>query len=86
VGIGLAFMTKEKAEEAAKKIVEEAKIKKVEGKKAVEELLKKSEEAKKSVEKLVDTAVRTAVRKLDIPTRAEMKKLEDKIRELQAKK
>ena len=86
VGIGLAFMTKEKAEEAAKKIVEEAKIKKVEGKKAVEELLKKSEEAKKSVEKIVEKAVHTAVTKLDIPTRAEIKKLEAKIRELEAKK
>ncbi len=85
-GIGLAFMTKEKAEETAKKIVEEAKIKKEEGKKVVEELLKKSEDAKKSVEKFVDSAVHTAVTKLDIPTRVEMKKLEDRIRELEAKK
>jgi polyhydroxyalkanoate synthesis regulator phasin len=84
--VGLAFMTKEKAEEAAKKIVEEAKIRKGEGKKFVEDLIKKSEEAKKSVEKLIDTAVHTAVTKLDIPTRAEMKKLEERIRTLEAKK
>ncbi len=85
-GVGLAFMTKERAEEAAKKIVEDAKLAETEGKKFVEELIKKSEEAKKSVEKLVDTAVHTAVTKLDIPTRAEIRKLEEKIRELEAKK
>ena len=85
-GIGLAFMTKEKAEEAANKIVVEAKIKEGEGKKFVEELIRKSEEAKKSVEKLVETAVHTAVTKLDMPTRAEMKNLEDRIRELEGKR
>jgi polyhydroxyalkanoate synthesis regulator phasin len=85
-GVGLAFMTKEKAEEAAKKIVLEAKIAEGEGKKFVDELLKKSEEARKSVEKLVDTAVHTAVTKLDIPTRTEIKKLENRIRELEGKK
>jgi polyhydroxyalkanoate synthesis regulator phasin len=85
-GIGLAFMTKEKAEEAAKKIVQEAKIKEGEGKKFVEELLKKSEEAKNNIEKLVENAAHTAVTKLDMPTRAEMKKLEDRIKELEAGK
>jgi polyhydroxyalkanoate synthesis regulator phasin len=85
-GIGLAFMTKEMAEEAAKNIVKEAKIKEGEGKKFVEELLKKSEEARKSVEKLVDNAVHTAVTKLDMPTRAEMKKLEDRIKGLEGKR
>ncbi len=85
-GVGLAFMTKEKAEVAAKKIVREAKIAEGEGKKFVDDLLKKSEEARKSVEKLVDTAVHTAVTKLDIPTRADIKKLEARIRELEGKK
>jgi polyhydroxyalkanoate synthesis regulator phasin len=85
-GVGLAFMTKEMAEEAAKKIVEEAKIKEGEGKKFIEDLLKKSEEAKKSVERLVDTAVHTAVTKLDLPTRAQIKNLEDRIKELEGKR
>jgi polyhydroxyalkanoate synthesis regulator phasin len=85
-GIGLAFMTKEKAEVAANKIVKEAKIKEGEGKKFIEELIKKSEEAKKSIEKLVETAVHTAVTKLDMPTRAEMKKLEERIKELEGKR
>jgi polyhydroxyalkanoate synthesis regulator phasin len=84
-GVGLAFMTKEKAEDAAKKIVKEAKIAEGEGKKFVNDLIKKSEEAKKGIEKLVETAVHAAVTKLNIPTRSEMKKLEDRIRELEGK-
>jgi polyhydroxyalkanoate synthesis regulator phasin len=85
IGLGLAFMTKEKAEAAAKKLVKEADLKKDEGKKLVEDLLKKSDEAKKAVEKIVDTAVTTAITKLNIPTRTEMKKLEERIRELEAR-
>jgi|WetSurMetagenome_2_1015567.scaffolds.fasta_scaffold01385_5 polyhydroxyalkanoate synthesis regulator phasin len=85
-GVGLAFMTKDKAEEVAKKFVQDTKIAEGEGKKFVDELLKKSEEAKKSIEKLVETAVHTAVTRLDIPTRGEMKKLEDRILELEGKK
>jgi polyhydroxyalkanoate synthesis regulator phasin len=85
-GIGLAYLTKEKAEEAAKNIAKEAKIKEGEGKKFIEEMIKKSEEARKSVEKLIDSAVHATVTKLDIPTRTEMKKLEERIKELEGKK
>jgi polyhydroxyalkanoate synthesis regulator phasin len=85
-GVGLAFMTKEKAEEVAKKFVQDTKIAEGEGKKFVDELLKRSEEAKKSAEKLVETAVHTAVTRLDIPTRAEMRKMEERIQELEGKR
>jgi polyhydroxyalkanoate synthesis regulator phasin len=84
-GVGLAFMTKEKAEEAAKKIVEEAKIAEGEGKKFVNELIKKSEEARVSVEKIVNNAVETTLTKLDLPTKEQVKKLEARIKELEKK-
>jgi polyhydroxyalkanoate synthesis regulator phasin len=82
-GVGLAFMTKEKAEEAAKVIVKETKIAEGEGKKFVSDLIKKSEEAKAGVEKLVNNAVHTALTKLDLPSQAEIKRLEARIRELE---
>jgi polyhydroxyalkanoate synthesis regulator phasin len=85
-GVGLAYMTKEKAEEAAKKIAAEAKIAEGEGKKFVDELIKKSEEAKAGIEKIVNNTVETALTKLDLPTKAQMKKLEDRIKELEGKK
>ena len=85
-GIGLAFMTKDKAEEIAKKIASEAKIAEGEGKKFVDELVKRSEDAKSNVEKLVNDTVTAALNKLEIPTRADVKKLEDRIKELEAQK
>jgi polyhydroxyalkanoate synthesis regulator phasin len=85
-GAGLAFMTKEKAEEVAKKIASEAKIAEGEGKKFVSELIKKSEEAKAGVEKLVNATVDKALTKLDLPSKAEVKRLEARIKELEAKK
>jgi len=85
-GVGLAYMTKGKAEETAKKIAAEAKIAEGEGKKFVDELIKKSEEAKAGVEKLVNNAVNTTLTKLDLPTKAQVKKLEQRIKELEGKK
>jgi polyhydroxyalkanoate synthesis regulator phasin len=85
-GVGLAFMTKDKAEEAAKKIVEEAKIAEGEGKKFVNELIKKSEEARVSVEKIVNNAVQTTLAKLDLPSKEEIKRLEARIKELESRK
>jgi polyhydroxyalkanoate synthesis regulator phasin len=82
-GVGLAFMTKEKAEEAAKVIVKETKIAEGEGKKFISDLIKKSEEAKAGVEKLVNNAVNTTMAKLDLPSKAEIKRLEARIRELE---
>jgi polyhydroxyalkanoate synthesis regulator phasin len=85
-GVGLAFMTKEKAEEVAKKIASEAKIAEGEGKKFVSDLVKKSEEARAGAEKLVNTTVDKALTRLDLPTKAEVKRLEARIKELEAKK
>jgi polyhydroxyalkanoate synthesis regulator phasin len=85
-GIGLAFLTKEKAEETAKKIVADTKIAEGEGRKFVNDLIKKSEETRANVEKLVSNSVRDALTKLDVPLRAEIKKLEDRIKELESRK
>jgi polyhydroxyalkanoate synthesis regulator phasin len=85
-GIGLAFLTKEKAEETAKKIVEETKIAEGEGKKFVSDLIKKTEEAKIGAEKLVNDVVHTALKKLDLPTKAEIKRLEERIKDLEGGK
>jgi polyhydroxyalkanoate synthesis regulator phasin len=84
-GIGLAFMTKEKAEDAAKKIVSEAKIAEGEGKKFVDDLVKRADEARANVEKLIDTGVHAALARLDIPTRSEFRALQERVKELETK-
>jgi len=83
IGIGLAYMTKEKIEEVAGKIIEESKLSEEEGKKFAKELLKQSEEAKKHIEEKVEERVRQYLAKIDIPTREEIGKLENRIKKLE---
>ena len=82
-GVGMAFLTSEKIEEMAKKMAEEAKLSEGEGKKFVDEILKKSEEAKTSLEKAINSAVSSALDRLDIPRRSELKALEARIQALE---
>jgi polyhydroxyalkanoate synthesis regulator phasin len=84
-GIGLAFLTRDKIEEMAKKMAEEAKLSEGEGKKLFEEFLRKSEEARATMEKMVTGAVATALEKLDIPRRGDIKALEARVAALEAK-
>jgi polyhydroxyalkanoate synthesis regulator phasin len=51
-GLGLALITKEKAEELAKELVKKGELSEKEGKGFVEEILKKSKEAEQEFEKL----------------------------------
>jgi polyhydroxyalkanoate synthesis regulator phasin len=81
-GLGLAFMTKEKVEELSKEMVERGKLSEAEGKEFIDELEKKSEEARKKVEKQIHDAVKDALKKMNIPTRDDVLKLEKQIEEL----
>ena len=81
-GLGLAFMTKEKLEELSKEMVEKGKLSEAEGKEFIDELEKKSEEARKKVEKQINDAVKDALKKMNIPTRDDVLKLEKQIEEL----
>ena len=84
-GVGLAFVTRDKIEEMAKKLAEEAKLSEGEGKKLVDEFLKKSEDAKAALEKMVSATVGSALDRLDIPKRSELKALEARIAALEAR-
>lgn len=84
-GIGLAFLTRDKIEELAKKLAEEAKLSEPDGRKFIDDILKKSEEAKGTFDKAVNSAVSTALEKLDIPRRADMKALEARIKALESR-
>ena len=83
MGIGITSMTKDKIEELAKEIVEEGKLSEEEGKKLVEDLLKQSDEARKDLESRVEKLVKSALEKLDIPSYAEVEKLEVRIKKLE---
>ena len=81
--IGLAVMTRERAEELGKKIAAEAKMSESEGRQFVDELMKKSDEARESMEKMIKERVEKTLIKLNVPTRSEINGLENRIRKLE---
>jgi polyhydroxyalkanoate synthesis regulator phasin len=83
--VGLAFLTRDRIEELAKKLAEDAKLSEPEGRKLVDEFLRKGEDAKAAMDKIVASAVNSAFEKLDIPRRAELKALEERVKALEAK-
>lgn len=82
--IGIALMTRDKAEEIGKKVAEEAKLSESEGKQFVDELLKRADETRKSFEQLVEKQVTAVLKKINIPSRSEMEKIELRVRKLEA--
>jgi len=83
IGIGLAAMTKDKVEEVARKIAEENNLSEEEGRKLAEDLLKRSDEAKENLKGQVERLVKSTLEKLDIPSRADLQKLEERIQKLE---
>jgi polyhydroxyalkanoate synthesis regulator phasin len=84
-GVGMAFLTREKIEEMAKKMAEEAKLGETEGKKFIDELLKKSEEAKTSFQRTVDAGVSAAMERMNVARDRDLKALEARVKALEAR-
>ena len=82
--IGIALMTRDKAEEIGKKVAEEAKLSESEGKQFVDELLKRADETRKSFEQLVEKQVTAVLNKVNIPSRSEVEEIELRVRKLEA--
>ena len=84
-GIGLAVMTKEKAEKFANDLAETGEMSEKEGKKLVDDLLKNSEEIKKDLEAKVEGMVQKALEKVDLASKKDIKRIEEKIKEFEKK-
>ena len=82
-GVGLAVMTKEKAEELGRELVEKGEITEKEGKEFVEELLRKSEETSKDFENKVEENVKKVMTRLNFTTKTEMDKLVERVAALE---
>ena len=81
--IGIALMSREKAEEIGKKIADEARLSEGEGKQFIDELIRRADETRVSLEKIVTKQVSAVLKKADIPTRQELESLELRIRKLE---
>ncbi len=84
--VGLAMMTRDKVEEAGKKIAHEAKLSEIEGKQFLEELLKKTDDTRMAIEKIVNDNVEIVLKKLEIPTRTEFNSIEKRLSKLESNK
>src|SRR6516225_9169772 len=85
-GLGLAMLTKEKAEELVKDLAAQAKLSEHEGKDLVDSMLKQSEQARHDFQAKVDEAVLAVVNRLNLATKDEVARLEAKVEELSSKK
>jgi polyhydroxyalkanoate synthesis regulator phasin len=84
-GLGLAVLTKEKAEELVKEIAQQAKLSEHEGKELMDSLMKQSDAARQDFQGKVDEAVMSVVNRLHLATREEVESLRAKVEELSAK-
>ena len=81
-GVGLASLTKDKIEALGKEIADQAKLSEKEGKELLDELMKKSEESRKDVTSQVERFVKDSLEKMNLATRDELLKLEEKVQQL----
>jgi polyhydroxyalkanoate synthesis regulator phasin len=84
-GVGLAVLTKEKAEELVKELTQQAKLSEQEGKELFEGLLKQSEQARNDFQSKVDEAVVAVVNRLNLATKDEVASLRAKLEELSSR-
>ena len=84
-GLGLASLTKEKAEKLVKDLIKEGEVSESEGSKFVKELLEKAENNKKTIEKQVEKTVHGVLKKLNVPSRKDIVELNSKIEKLDKK-
>jgi polyhydroxyalkanoate synthesis regulator phasin len=84
-GVGLALLTKDKAEELVKELTQQAKLSEQEGKELFEGLLKQSEQARDDFQTKLDETVLAVVNRLNLATKDEVASLKAKVEELSAK-
>ncbi|MBW6461609.1 MAG: phasin family protein [DPANN group archaeon] len=83
-GIGVAAITKDKAEALVKDLIKKGDLNKDEGKKLVAELIEKSKKSTKDLETTINSQVTDIIKKTDLATKKEIKVLEAKIQKLEA--
>ncbi len=83
VGLGLAFLTKEKIETIANELSERGEIEKKDVKKFIDDLSEKSEEAKKKVDGRIEKIVKAVLEKMNLVSRDDFLKLEKQVKKLE---
>ena len=84
-GVGMVALTKEKIEDVSREFVEKGKLSEEEGKRLMDELLSRSEESKKVLKDQIEVSVKSVLDRMDIPSKSDIKKLQDEIASLRQK-
>ncbi len=83
MGAGMTAMTKEKMDELARKLSEDAKVSEEEGQKVIAELFEQLKNSCKNMDEFAVKVTGEILTKLNVPTRAEYDNLERQVSELQ---
>lgn len=81
-GVGLALRSKGEIEELAKEFAKQSKMDQTEAKQFLNECQQKYEDAKQGFDKKIETAIEKILKKLDLPTRSDIKLLNQRIDQL----
>jgi polyhydroxyalkanoate synthesis regulator phasin len=81
-GMGLAALTREKAEEISKDLIAKGKLTEQEGEKFVQELIVRAEESKVALKEQTEKIVSSALSKMDLAKAADMQQLKEEIEKL----
>jgi len=84
-GIGFLSLAEERLKKTLDVWVKKGEKVEKEGKKTIEELKEKFEDLKNDIEKKIDIRISKFIEKLNIPTRADIERLEKRIEELEKK-
>lgn len=82
-GLGLGLLAKDKAEAAAKKLAEEAKLSETEARELIDEVKVQAEKSRTAIEERVSTQVKETVSTMGLVTRDDLKEIEKKLDALQ---
>jgi len=85
LGVGVASLTKEKAEKLTAGLVKKGNITQTEGRKLTQELIKKSVATKNDLEKKIDTELKKAMNSAKFAKDSDVKRLEKKVALLEKK-
>ena len=84
-GIGLAVMSKEKVEELAREIANSAELSSDKGQEFVQEVVGRSQKAREELEAMVNNAVKEALSKAEVASRADIAALEQRLAQIESK-
>lgn len=84
-GLGLAAMTKEKADEFAKYLVETGELSQMQAEELLDEWRSQGKSLEQKIQASVDSAIRTTVEKMNLATKEDIYRLNLKLEELLAR-